>query len=455
MRKTASPKKRRIGRIVFCAVYLVVFTVFGLCLHRGLQWLDGWLTDYEAAQPNVKSEEVFQSLFRQPDWEALYVMAGVEDTQFESAAHYAAHMAEKVGQTPLTYYETSAGLSGNHKYFVKLGDEKIAEYVLTANDHAVTDIPDWQLGGVELFFDRQQSVTVCTPVDATVYVNGVALSRDHIIATMDTAAEAYLPEDVHGLRRCWWQVDSLLEMPLVTAVSAQEDPLELVYDAATGAYTVPVPEQSMPQAEQERVVEAAKTYCLYMVRAISRNGLYKFYDRDSEISRVIGQSQTGLQEHKGFYFGEPALSDYYRYSDTLFSVRLTMSMYVQRLSGEDKEYPLDSTFVLEKQENDTWMVVNMVNTDLQEQTTLVRLRYMLDGAPVEDQMVATTATSLTPPQIAVPEGKVFAGWYRQEKAPNGNITYSLAFSPDENGTIYLSEPLGWNPMTLYALFENK
>lgn len=457
MKETASrtPKKRRIGRIVFCAVYLIVFTVFALCLHSGLQWLEGWLTDYEAAQPNVKTQEVFETLFREPDWEALYARAGVEDTAFESAAHYAAYMEQTVDPGALTYYETSAGLSGDHKYIVKSGDTKIAEYVLTAQEHTVTDIPDWQLGSVALFFDRQQTVTVCTPENATVYINGTALSQDHIIATMETAAEAYLPEGIHGLRRSWWHVDSLLCSPQVTAVTESGEALALVYDDAIGAYTVPAPEQTIPQDQQERVLEAAKVYCLYMISAASQSSLRRYVDSSTDIYRIISKSRIGMQDHKGFYFGEHTFSDYYRYSDTLFSVRLTMTLFVQRLSGEDKQYPMDSTFLLEKQKNDTWMVINVMNTDLQEESTLVRLRYMQDGQLVEDQMVATTATNLTPPQITAPEGKVFAGWYRQETAANGSITYSLAFAPDESGSIYLSESLGWNPMTLYALFENK
>ena len=68
-------------------------------------------------------------------------------------------------------------------------------------------------------------------------------------------------------------------------------------------------------------------------------------------------------------------------------------------------------------------------------------------------MVDSAATVLTPPQAAVPEGMVFAGWYTQQTDENGNITYNLAFSPDEEGHVHLSQGIGQEEMTLYALFE--
>lgn len=157
----AMPEKRRkgprLGGVIFYTLYFMFILVFFVATFFGLQWLQGWLTDYQAAQPTTKSQEVFEQLFSHPDWSALYDAAGIEDTPYEGKEQFVAYMENKVGDSALTFKETSAGLSGDKKYLVLLGDEKIASFTLSGQTAAITDIPDWELGGVELFFDRRET----------------------------------------------------------------------------------------------------------------------------------------------------------------------------------------------------------------------------------------------------------------------------------------------------------
>ena len=88
--------------------------------------------------------------------------------------------------------------------------EKIAEFTLTAQAHTVTDIPDWTLGQVRIFFSRERSVRICCSPEYRVFVNGVALTEAHIVKTMHTDVDTYLPENVHGLRRCWMYEEGFL-----------------------------------------------------------------------------------------------------------------------------------------------------------------------------------------------------------------------------------------------------
>ena len=144
--------------------------MFFVATFFGLQWLQGWLADYQAAQPTTKSQEVFDQLFSHPDWGALYDAAGIEDTPYEGKEQFVSYMENKVGDATLTFKETSAGLSGDKKYFVLLGDEKIASFTLSGQTAAITDIPDWELGGVELFFDRSETFYIQN-VDCLLYTS--------------------------------------------------------------------------------------------------------------------------------------------------------------------------------------------------------------------------------------------------------------------------------------------
>lgn len=454
--QNAPIKKKKRGHpfaIAVMLLYTAAVVVFGVYLDKGLKWMESWLTDYEAAQPNVKSQQVFDELFQEPDWASLYTLAGFADTRFESAEHYAAYMEEKIGDRQLVYYETSAGLSGDHKYIVKLDSEKVAQYTLTAQEHTVTDIPDWQLGTVEIFFTRRQDVHICTAPDTEVFINGVALDEAYTVRTLETEAEAYLPEGLHGQRLRWMYVDGLLVHPQVTAVNAAGEPVSLVYDEETNTYTEPMAQMLISQEETDTVILAAQTYCRYMIKDVNRSRLAQCFDDGSDIYRIITRSETWMQQYIRYRFGEATLSDYWRYSDSLYSVKLTMSLFVTRTNGTEKEYPLDATFFVSKAEDGSWLVTDMVNAEVQQQITTVRLRYIADGSVLEDQMVQTAASMLTPPAVTAPEGKVFSGWYQQNTDEKGNITYSLVFAPDESGTVYLSEDADLQPMVLYALFE--
>ena len=67
------PRRRgpRLGGVIFYTLYFLFIFLFFVATYVGLNWLRGWLTDFEAAQPTTKCQEVFDALFRDPDWAAL------------------------------------------------------------------------------------------------------------------------------------------------------------------------------------------------------------------------------------------------------------------------------------------------------------------------------------------------------------------------------------------------
>ena len=182
VKKSSSvPLKRsrgpRLSGVIFYAVFFLCIFLFYVATYFGLLGLRNWLTRYELAQPATKSKEVFEKLFSDPDWGALYDMAGVQDTAFENKDAFASYMESTVGDTKFTYMETSTGLSKDKKYIVRLGKEKIAAFTLVDHNHSdsKTEIPDWQLGTIELYFAREESYRIQKLDGHTVYVNNVPL----------------------------------------------------------------------------------------------------------------------------------------------------------------------------------------------------------------------------------------------------------------------------------------
>lgn len=115
---------------------------------------------------------------------------------------------------------------------------------------------------------------------------------------------------------------------------------------------------------------------------------------------------------------------------------------------------MNSTMFFTKK-NGTWLVTNSTNIQIQQEMDTVRLVYIQDGVTVAREMVQFDADQLKPPAVTVPEGKVFAGWFRETVAENGDTTLSLVFKPDETtGLVYLAEGTTLEPMVLYARFED-
>ena len=271
--QNAPEKKKkgpRLGGVIFYTVYFMFILLFFVATYFGLQWLQGWLVDYEAAQPTTKSQEVFAQLFTSPDWGALYDAAGVEDTAYEGKAEYVAYMENKVGSSALTYKETSNGLSVDKKYNVLLDGKKVASFTLKGQGENL-DIPDWDLGKIELYFEREESYYIRNMDGHTVYVNNVPLDDSFTIQIATTvAAEEYLPIGVTGASMCTQEITGLMALPTITVFDEKGVQMDVSYDEATRTFTEQTEANTITDDEQEVALKAAETYCLYMIEKASR-----------------------------------------------------------------------------------------------------------------------------------------------------------------------------------------
>lgn len=454
--KKKKRKKKKANRTITLIFYTFYFVLVAALL-AGVWYLHGWLTDYltayEASQPTTRCEEVFQAHFADPDWNELYTMAGIPDTAYEGSEAFAAWMDAKAAGRELTYVETSAGLSGGHKYLLKLEGETIGYFTLVDQAPKGAEVSDWQLGQVSLNYSYPQSVTIESSGDITVYVNGVALTDDQVIQIGTTVAEDYLPAGVHGPRIYTHYLDGLMLEPEITAADAEGNSVDVVYDEEQDLYIVRTEENTITDELYQRVLGTAKTYALRMIEKASAQELGKYFDSKSASYKTIISIDPWMQEwfFSGYEWGDEIISGYYRHSDELFSVHVELSMFVTRTDDTVKEYKVDHSFFFELQ-GKTWKCINMTNVDIRQQTASVRLTFKTGDAVIFTNIYPEDTASIQPPVVTAPEGKVFDGWYRQDVAEDGSIAYTLVFAPDETGMITLPAGTKLEPMTLYALF---
>ncbi len=455
-----APQRRgpRLGGVIFYTLYFLFIFLFFVAVYFGLQWGYDWLCSYEAAQPTAKAEEVFHQLFDDPDWGSMYVSAGIADTAYEGKDSFVIYMENLVGDSELTYQETSAGLSGGKKYFVKLGDQRLASFTLATDGdpNSLTEVSNWYLDKVELFYDRANGYKIQTANGHIPMINGVALTDDHIIqiSTSRNDTSGFLPEGVTTAKSSIYQINDLIAQPTITVVDAEGKEMPLVYDEAARMYVEQTEETTISVEEKEVALNALKTYAKYQIKEASAGQVGTYFDPTGEAYKSIMQTVlTWTKDNNGFDFSNDTVENYCRYSDTMFSVYATTKLNVKLTDGGSRTHDINATLLFVKSGN-SWRVTKMSNANLAETVAKVRLTFMNGDVQLSSDFYDVNSETLSTPLLSVPAGKVFSGWYTKTVKENGSIEQSLMFVPDVNGDVTIATGTTLTPMVLYPLFED-
>ena len=445
----------RLGSVIFYTFYFLFIFLFFVGTFIGLNWLKGFLVDFEAAQPTVQSKQVFDSLFADPDWDKLYDMAGVEDTPYEGKDEFVAYMENLVGDSELNMIETSAGLSGGKKYYVRVDTTRVASFTMTSDTDLtdMTQIPDWKLGEVEVFFERGESFRISKQDGHTATVNGVALDDSFTIQKATTVAASYLPIDVVSNCTSIQEISGLMAMPEVKITDEKGAEMEVVYDEATRTFVEQTEVTAISDDLKNVAIDACKAYSMYMIEAVGADKVAKYFETTADVYKFIVRSERWMQDYSDYRFGNEEVTNYVRYTDDLFSAKVSLSLFVTRTNGTVREYKVDDTLFFELQDTGKWLVFDKTNEDVTAPKGEIRLTFMDGNTQISSEFYDTDSKELTIPVPAAPSGKVFTGWYRKDISEDGTTTATVIFSPDEAGHVSVTG-ITLEPMTLYALYQN-
>lgn len=453
----------RTGSMVFYGFYFGLILVFFVGIFITLNWLNGWLGKYEAAQPTIKCQQVFDQLFANPDWAQLYRLAGDPtgtgtnkyDTQFEGQDAFVRYMTEKVGSQQLSYVETSGGLTGK-KYLVRLGTEKLASFTLLGQQENIIDIPDWQLGEVELFLNRNQSIKIRKMENHVAYINNNPLSDDYTIQIASTKADERQAAE-NRIRTSIQEVDGLLTTPELLVYDQTGAPIEVRYNADSGMFEEQISAIAITDEERSAVFGALEAYAGFMINASgSRAAVAKYFDGGSQTYNDIVKmnGELWMNADRGHDFLNEEILGYTKHSDTLFSVRASMVMHVKNKDNTEKDYNVTQSMYFQYK-NNKWVCTEMTNEDITAPVGEVRLSFYDNaGNLLSSDFYSTGIKSLTTPVVTAPAGKVFKGWATVETNDQGQKTWNVVFQPDEMGNVTFPDGYNLVPMKLYPLFQN-
>lgn len=462
LEKSAKPIQKsrrgpRLSGVIFYTIFFLCIFLFYTATYFGLLELRDWLTRYEMAQPTTKSQEIFTTLFSNPDWDNLYDIANIQNAAYGSKADFVSYMENRVGETDLTYVETSTGLSNDKKYIVRVGNEKIATFTLVNHNQSAsqTEIADWQLGSLEFFVQYNESYYIKKLDGHAAYVNDSPLDDSLTIRISTTNAEGYLPEGVTGIRVCTQQITGLASKPNVRIVDAAGNEMKVVYDDSTHTFTEQSEVNSISDTEKDLAINAVKTYALYMIKRAGEGDISEYFLRGSNAYNAITDTERGfVQDAASREFVNETVTNYCRYSENLFSVRVSVTLNQYRSSGSVKESTIEQSLFFEKQSTGKWMCYAMTAVDVFQPVEKVLLTFMNEDVVLDSNFHDSSINTLTCPTVSAPEGKVFSGWMVEGTDEMGQPVMNVVFQPDENGVVSISSESSLDPMILYPLFED-
>lgn len=433
--------------IVCAALILVAAIVVGVVY---LQWNQ----QYQASLPDKKSAEAFSLLFKDPDWELLYTMAGIEDTPFENRDTFVHYMNTTAGGQRLNYMLLPQANPLVCKYAVFHNNETIGFFTMTGTEDA---IPEWSLGSVEFSLHRSHSVTIRKAPEHTAYVNGVALDDSYIVRSTYTAAEDFLPSGIHGFRLDELKVTDLLMEPLVNVTDASGNPIPMVYDSDTHTYS-PMEEKGPEIADShvQFALDAAKANAAFAVRANSFTDLRQFFDPNSNAYTVVCNTAPLLEGCAEYAFDPSAteVTNYRSYGSSLFSATVTLKLDVTMENGDAHSFDLTWHYLYKQNFTGNFLIIEISEQSFHTLLEQVRLTF-IDGEEVlQSTLVDVHGNTIALPQVSAPEGKMITGWGKKRTDSQGNETMAILFPAAADNMVQLPQGNTLEPMTLYAVYED-
>ena len=225
--------------------------------------------------------------------------------------------------------------------------------------------------------------------------------------------------------------------------------------ASTGIifFTEQVSPDTVDEATRNIALAAIKTYALYMMKQTGRGEVAKYFLKGSEAYKAITETELGfVQDAASFDFTNETISDFCRYSDTLFSARVSVALNQHRANGSVKESLVEESMFFEKSTG-SWLCYAMTAENVAEENRQVRFTFQSGDTVLSSEFYDESTTRIQCPAISVPDGKNFTGWGTIEETGSGETVMNLLLQPDESGMAILPAGYSLKPMTLLPVFS--
>lgn len=343
--------------IIYTAVTVAaVITVIAL-----LGVLSNRLAEYESAQPKYVVSAVFDKYFGPINATGNYtvLLSADKDTVRYDAGlagmtEIVDYIRGEIGDSELTYSKGSSASADELRYIVRAGAKQLASITLIPGAPTAHGFQTYQFSYIELFLKTKTqevkppeiptiTVSFDVPASYTVTVDGVKLTTENIASShIRSDLFKYHPSGVEGVECTVYTLTTLTELPDEVVVTDTEgNRAEVSFDEKTNTYTSGVIYSDTLAAEySEDVKTAVENFAAYLGRApgIGQSSFKKYFDESSTAFadvEAMAADRWMVKEASGFEYTDEKVGEFFAFSPTVFSCRVSFRLILHRDGSED------------------------------------------------------------------------------------------------------------------------
>ena len=349
---------------LFYKIYFVVLAIALIAAVIFIWWFNGFLADYEEAQPRHVADAIFEKYYKSGDF-SLLASKCAESNPFESAEAVGAYLRENYAGKEMSC-TTGASKDGAPTYIVKVGDRKISSFTL--KESSSKNPRGWEMyeeGDFEVYYATKDA-TVFAPTGYTVEIDGTALTDEFVAerGVLSPEAEAnLLPEGIEGVTYVKYEVSGLIDDPEIKATSPEGRVSPVTFEEKDGAYhAYPLFDEALQAELSEYVIEAVSQYALMMSDDQYWGNVAGYFDPDSAIfddAQDVSQYTWFTLDHDSASITDASASQFLRYGEDVFSCRVKFTEVLTQGTKEFKDF-FDST-VIWRNVGGVWKICGMIN----------------------------------------------------------------------------------------------
>ena len=329
-------------------IFLLVLSVIVIILTQvGKSYLKDVLSEYEDAQYKYVAEEFFDNNFAVGNGKTLAALFSAQISEYETEGTVAAYLSTIIDGNSFTLQHSSSGMSDEEKYVVSVDNLRFAEFYISKNGEKTKHGFDiYTVSKVSLNENLLNSYSIEIPVGYTVNINGAVADKKYALGDkLQTESQNFMPDGVEGLVYTTYTFPNMCTAPEFTVLdtTGAETAVSLtdsgVYRASAAYNTELAAEYS------DYVIAATKAYACYMQKDASFSKVAGYIDPSSEFyAYVKGTPTWPVISHNSYAFEDAEVTEFYAYSDNVFSCRIKLT-HVLKYSGlEDYRDHIDITW---------------------------------------------------------------------------------------------------------------
>lgn len=353
--------KKKIG--LFGKVYISVFSVLLGMLIVAAFVLWSILAAYESTRPNHAAENVFNKYFATLDFAGFMKAVSPDESLFESAENINNSAKEKFDSSKFEYFAVASDSEDLEQYAVVVDNQRIAYFTLKESAKtAKYGFKYYELYSGEMFAAPYGKAIIRVPQGYTLKLNGTKVGDGYITAK-DIKSDScnYVTEPVQGILYTEYTVGGLFAEPEITVEAPDTTAVEVKYDKMEEVYTASVKyDDKLKEEQSDLVIDAVTAYTAYMSKDGSFDAIAKYLDKGTKIYEKVRRAEVEwVRDHYSFKITDKKASEFYRFSDDVFSCRVTMKETLKRHGYEDYVENIDVILYLHKK-NGKFLIYDIV-----------------------------------------------------------------------------------------------